>query len=46
MGRNFENIFNIFRRNIEREIDVSKDPDQKEDLAEVRNFLNQTLDVN
>ena len=45
LGKNFENVFNVFKRNIEREMEVSRDQEQKEELAEVRNFLNQTLDV-
>lgn len=45
LGKNFENVFNIFKKNIEKEIETTKDSEQKEDLVEVRNFLNQTLDV-
>ena len=44
--KNFENIFNIFKKNIEREIEGTTSGSQKEELMEVRDFLTQSLDVN
>jgi acyl-[acyl carrier protein]--UDP-N-acetylglucosamine O-acyltransferase len=45
IGKNFENIFNIFKKNIEREIEVSNNDEQRIELTEVRDFLSQSLDV-
>ena len=44
--KNFENIFNIFKKNIEREIEGTTSGSQKEELMEGRDFLTQSLDVN
>lgn len=44
LGQNFENIFNVFKNNIEKEIDMTSDLDQKEELGEVRDFLAQSQD--
>jgi hypothetical protein len=47
LSKNFDNVFNIFKKNIETEIELSREGDKEElkNLLEVRNFLNQTLDV-
>lgn len=45
LEKNFENVFNVFKKNIEREIDAQRDPIQREQLIEVKNFLNHTLNV-
>jgi len=46
IGKNFENIFNIFKKNIEREIEGSTgNLTQTEELSEVRDYLSQSLDV-
>lgn len=45
ISKNFENIFNIFRKNIEREIEGTSNQQQKEELGQVRDFLSQSLDV-
>jgi len=44
LGQNFENIFNVFKKNIEKEIEMTGDTDQKEELGEVRDFLAQSQD--
>jgi hypothetical protein len=44
LGQNFENIFNVFKKNIEKEIDMTNDGEQKEELGEVRDFLAQSQD--
>lgn len=45
LEKNFMGLLNVFRENLERQIDSSRDYEQKEELAEVRSFLNQSLNV-